>query len=182
MFTSPPALRAADNPDVDKVCHAIKTLSSVDQTLASRLTKQAHGQIQDGPPLPWPPLPHDLLGVDILASPFSSPPADKNIPGWEQSLKAATAAALEYWLQPGLGDKELQDAAKIASLCLRRPELLLAYHEMVQRLTEGWFPWTRAVTWDSEKRWMVLEEVCDWGKQGEGGPDGSGSHNSGLAF
>lgn len=89
-----PALRAADDTNVAKVCHAIKTLSSVDQVLASRQVKQSHGQIQDGPPLPWPPLPHDLLGVDILASPFSPPPADGNFPAWQQSLETATAEAL----------------------------------------------------------------------------------------
>jgi hypothetical protein len=101
-------------------------------------------------------------------------------------LETATAAALEYWLRPGVGDKELHDAAVIASLCLRRPEVLLAYRGVIQRLTEGWLPWTRAVTRDSQKRWMALEEICDWGGQGEGGSDGSGSggsgpHGSGLA-
>ncbi|KAH6640207.1 hypothetical protein F5144DRAFT_639680 [Chaetomium tenue] len=150
-----PALRAADDTNVAKV-------------------KQAHDQTQDGPPLLWPPLPHDLLGVDILASPFSSSPADGNYPAWQQSLETATAEALEPWLRPGVGNKELHDAAEIASLCLRRPELLSVYLKLVQRLTEGWLPWYRAVTRDSSKRWMVLGEICGWGEQGEGGSDGSG--------
>ncbi|KAK3291181.1 uncharacterized protein B0H64DRAFT_446419 [Chaetomium fimeti] len=167
-------MRAADNPDVAKVCHAIKTLSSVDQALASRLAKNAHGKTQGGPPLPWPPLPHDLLGVDILAPPFSSHPAENNYVAWQETLETTTAAALEYWLRPGVGDKEIHDAAEIASLCLRRPELLLAYRGVVRSLTEGWLPWTHTVTRDSKTRWMVLGDVCGWVGQGEVGSDGSG--------
>jgi hypothetical protein len=113
FFSSQPPLLAADNPDVGKVCHAIKTLSSMYQLFADQLATHAPGRTQDAPPLlPWPPLPHEILGVDILGPPFSSRPPNNNHQAWEELLQSATAKALEPWLRLEKGNKKLHDGAE----------------------------------------------------------------------
>jgi hypothetical protein len=76
MFSGSRVPHAGDNPDVDRVCHAIKTLSSMDQSFANRLLRHAHpaGPDSASPP-PWPPLPHEVLNVDIM-----SPPSHRSLP------------------------------------------------------------------------------------------------------
>jgi hypothetical protein len=161
---------AADNPDVARVCHAIETLSYLDQDLTNRLLRDVHpGRSDNDSPLPWPLLPHELLGVDISKQPFSSSPPNKNLAAWEESLEVATTKALEPWLRLERGNKKLHDALSVALLCLRRPALLSAYRNMLRKLMEGWWPWGQTVTQHSEKRWRILGEVCGWVEQEEAG-------------
>ncbi|KAK4153790.1 hypothetical protein C8A00DRAFT_15041 [Chaetomidium leptoderma] len=174
MLSKTQPLLESENPDVAKVCQAIKTLASLDQTLTTRLVR--HGtplQAPDTSPLPWPPLPHEILGVDIFAAPFSSRPPNNNYLAWESSLKAATATALEPWFRLERGNSRFHNALSIASLCLRRPALLSVYRKMVDELMVGRWWWSRTITLDSEKRWNILERLCRWGEQGAGPWDGS---------
>lgn len=128
--------------------------------------RHAYPQTPTAQRLPWPPLPHEMLGIDILGPPFSfSRPPNNNFRDWESSLQAATATALEPWLSLEKDNKELHEAINIASLCLRRPALLFVYRNMVDKLTVGWWWWGRTITLDSEKRWDMLSGMCGWDKE-----------------
>jgi hypothetical protein len=156
------------NTQVAEVCQIIRTLSSVDQALADQLMRHAYPQTPGVSPLPWPPLPHEILRVDIFSPPFSlSSPPNHNHVAWETSLQVATTTALEPWLVLEKGNKELHNALSIATVCLYRTDLLVAYRKMVvDKLRLGRW-WSRqTITLDSKERWDILGGVCGWVKEG----------------
>jgi hypothetical protein len=156
-----------DNPEVADVCQIIRTLSSMDRALADQLMRHAYTQTPGVSPLPWPPLPHEILRVDIFSPPFSlSSAPNENYLTWETSLRVATTTALEPWLVLERGNKELHDALSIATLCLHRADLLIAYRKMVDKLRVGRWWSGQTITLDSKKRWDILGGVCGWVKEG----------------
>lgn len=156
------------NPQVAEVCQIIRTLSSMDQALADQLMRHAYPQTPGVTPLPWPPLPHEILRVDIFSPPFSlSSAPNHNHKAWEASLRVATVAALEPWLVLERGNKELHDALSIATLCLHRTDLLVAYRKtVVDKMRVGRWWSGQTITLDSKKRWDILGGVCGWVKEG----------------
>ncbi|GAB1320042.1 hypothetical protein MFIFM68171_10252 [Madurella fahalii] len=114
-----------------------------------------------------------MLGIDILGPPFSSMPPNNNIPAWEESLRMATTTALKAWMRSETAEDEVRDAVIVASLCLYRPQLLIAYREMFKKLMGGWWRWGQTIALDSEQRWNVLGEICGWDGHGVPGLHGS---------
>ena len=166
LFVGATPLRAANNlDDVATVCMIIKVLSSCDQSVTKQLIQQVHPNTPTG----WPLLPHEILALDIAAPPFSLQPTTddgnyiKKDLDWESSVKHAVASAVGRWSPRVLhGHEDVRHGLRLAATCLRRPELLFVYRQVVDQLTGGW---RGQITRDSGKRLSILGEICGWSEE-----------------
>jgi hypothetical protein len=163
LFVGATPLRAANDENVAKVCMIIEVLSSYDESVTNRLIRQVYPDMLTALPLPWPLLPHEILGLDIAAPPFSLQPINNNMDAWELSLQQATAPAMGRWSPHVLRDhKDVRQGLGFAARCLTDAELFFVYRQVVDRLTEGW---RGQITRNSGKRLSILDEICGWSEE-----------------
>lgn len=174
-------IHTSDNLDTTRasLCGHLSILENQNQMLISDVWATVHPHRSDRTThgaLPWPPLPHELLGLDLQRYPFSNGPphaSSGSHANWERELKREVVLnGIEPWQviinreknKGHLSSRDVDALLKLvgsAGLHLWTPSELKLYLELRRKLDTRWFHfWGEEQLIQGTERIKIVNDFC----------------------